>query len=139
MPMVNAQRRPQSEPRCGVDCLPADLSAGMPHGTSHKPHSQRFLGLSNSYTNLPTAFTSSQGTSHGCWVTFRRILEVNTNCFQHTHHFTHQCIQTTSNFVFCRITCGCSHLGNCPRIVNTSSECFYSLCDIKLTIYCIYK
>ena len=24
MPMVNAQRRPQSEPRCGVDRFPAD-------------------------------------------------------------------------------------------------------------------
>ena len=32
MLVVNAQRRSQSEPRCGVDRLPADLSAGMPHG-----------------------------------------------------------------------------------------------------------
>ena len=37
MPMVNAQRRPQAEPRCGVDRFAADHSADTPHG-------QRFLG-----------------------------------------------------------------------------------------------
>ena len=37
MPMVNAQRRPKSEPRRGVDRFPADHSADTPHG-------QRCLG-----------------------------------------------------------------------------------------------
>ena len=37
MPMVNAQRRPQSEPRYGGDRFPADHSADTPHG-------HRFLG-----------------------------------------------------------------------------------------------
>ena len=37
MPMVNAQPRPRSEPRCGVDRFPADHSADTPHG-------QRCLG-----------------------------------------------------------------------------------------------